>query len=198
MTDEILPPEAKDLTPEENLSTIVYQFICLNEEFTKKQFLAAAQLGEMKVLLRQFEEQINTYKNLDLKFRETLTTHIDSSIAAGAKNIGHEMGESAAQTIRSVTRSLEESVLNTTTTLVQSTEIATFLSWKFTLGVIFTAVMTSLLIVWFLIPKPTLPLSDVQIERLRIGDTTLQVMQYYTKKEKDRWRAIADKINAER
>lgn len=58
--------------------------------------------------------------------------------------------------------------------------------WKIILASVASSILTSLLIVWLLMPKPTLPLSELQLARYELGKTFSDVFNGLPK-EKQEW-----------
>jgi hypothetical protein len=55
----------------------------------------------------------------------------------------------------------------------------------------FTTIVTCLLLVWLIIPKPTLPLTNSQIMNLHSGQLTNKVWPKLSKKEQQHWLDLA-------
>lgn len=67
-------------------------------------------------------------------------------------------------------------------------------SWKIMAAVVIGSILSSLFSAWLMLPKPTLPLTDDQINYLQTGQTLMQMWPKLTKKEKDRLKAVSDEV----
>jgi hypothetical protein len=67
--------------------------------------------------------------------------------------------------------------------------------WKIIGTAVLSSVITGLLSIWLLIPKPVLPLTSEQIGYLQQGQMLVQMWPKLTKKEQDRLQAVSYKIS---
>jgi hypothetical protein len=68
------------------------------------------------------------------------------------------------------------------------------MQWKIIGATAITSIVASLLIVWCLMPKPVLPLSNNQIKYLTSGMMMEFVWPKLSKKEQQHWQTLADQV----
>jgi membrane protein YqaA with SNARE-associated domain len=67
-------------------------------------------------------------------------------------------------------------------------------SWKIIVVAMIGSVLSSLLSVWFVLPKPTLSLTSEQMTYLQEGQMLMQIWPKLTKKEKDRLKSVSYEV----
>lgn len=122
----------------------------------------------------QLEESI---KNATAKIEKTIGEKIVEVSTEKTKYITDEL-KSAARNAQSVLEQYKREVINT--------------HWKI-IGISFLAtIVTCFLIVWFLMPKPTLPLTEQQINNMYAGQLLKLAWPKLTKKEQDHLNVITN------
>lgn len=182
----------QELTMEDRLKAIAYQFIALYERWSEDRQLAAKQGADTAELVKLFTEQVKNFKTLEPNVREQIRVSIQNAISSSAKTIGEEIGKEANRATENTVRQLANATEKTEQTLrhYQSEVITT--QWK-VIGIsVFTTIVTCLLLVWLLIPKPTLPLTDAQVKDLYSGQAMDAVWPQLSKQEQQHWLALAN------
>jgi hypothetical protein len=157
------------LTMEDRLEAIAYQFVVLYERWSEDRQLASKQGADTAELVRLFTEQVENFKELEPNVRYRLVTSIQSEISKSSERIGEEVGKGAIHATEKIIKELSYVTEKTANTLAQyKAEIITT-PWKVISATVLTTMMTSLLLVWMLIPKPTLPLTNEQLKFLNDG-----------------------------
>jgi len=67
-------------------------------------------------------------------------------------------------------------------------------TWKIFTAAVLSGILSSLLMTWILMPKPTLPLTAEQVAYLQEGQMLVQMWPKLTKKEKDRLKAVSYEV----
>lgn len=182
----------QELTMEDRLKAIAYQFIALYERWSEDRQLAAKQGADTAELVKLFTEQVKNFKTLEPNVREQIRVSIQNAISSSAKTIGEEIGKEANRATENTVRQLANATEKTEQTLrhYQSEVITT--QWK-VIGIsVFTTIVTCLLLVWLLIPKPTLPLTDAQVKDLYSGQAMDAVWPQLSKQEQQHWLELAN------
>lgn len=157
------------LTQEERLKAVAYQLMSLYDRLSEERLAFLNQQADMKTLVTQLTEQIKTLeaerKHLEVRVRESV--HTATHIAA--EKIAEKVTQESTRTTANLITKLEETVRTAQVRFTTYEREITMGQWKGLLMTIGTAIATSLLLVWLLLPKPTLPLSDAQITNLYQG-----------------------------
>jgi len=102
--------------------------------------------------------------------------------------------EKSSQSITQAANKIEQNCQSMTAITEKFHQEKWKISWKLFASAIFTGIITSLLMAWILIPKPTLPLTAEQLTYLQQGQMLVQMWPKLTKLEKDRLRAISNEV----
>lgn len=145
--------------------------------------------------ISQFERQIGVFENLESQVRQKVIDSIHNVAVNVGKTIGEEARKASLRATESIVHELSQSVYSAKSVLRDyQTEVITT-QWKIIgIGAIVT-ILTCFLIFKLLMPSPMLPLSDKQIEYLHSGEMMELVWPKLSKKDKEHWEKLADKIN---
>lgn len=172
------------------LEEVMHQFLLLSERFAEERQLLNKQTVELTKVLTRLSLQVEKLGEADRHLRDQVESSIKSASNHLADRAMKEMGGSLHQ----VTGQLAEKVQSATRTLMQyENEVVTF-GWKWIGTMVFTAILTSLLLVWFLMPRPTLPLTQQQLSDLNQGEITRLIWPKLSSKEKQHWQQLVNEI----
>ncbi len=156
-------------SPTEKLASICYQFINLYEYWSADRKDIAAEVKRAAELINKFKKQIDQFDALGDKLHKETTRHIESAVVRAVDIIRKDLHAEAFKTIEPVAQRLlvclneAERVLKNQQSYFHKKQTQTIVA------VIFSTVLVSLAIVWLLIPRPTLPLTQDQIKEINIG-----------------------------
>jgi hypothetical protein len=184
----------QELTMEDRLKAIAYQFISLYERWSEDRQLAAQQGVDTAKLVNLFTEQVKNFKTLEPTVRQHLVVSIQNTTSSVAKKIGEEIGKEASRVTEQVAHQLAQVSEKTKRTLTQYEGEIIATQWKVISISVFTTIVTCLLLVWLLIPKPTFPLNNKQIKYLNSGMMMELVWPKLSKKEQQHWLELANQI----
>ena len=180
------------LTEEERLKAIAYQFIALYERWSEDRQVAAKQGADIAEFVKLFSEQVQSFKTLETEVRQAIITSIQQASTHVAKTVAEETSKEATRATEKLTQQLAHAVRDAEANLkVYQQEVIAW-QWKVIGITMVTTLATCLLLVWLLIPKPTLPLSNEQIKYLNNGVLMEIVWPKLSKKEKDELMKLAD------
>jgi len=183
-----------DLSGEDRLKAIVYQFVALYERWSEDRQAFVQQNFDAAELVRIFTQQVKNFEELEPTVREHLTLSIRNATVNATREISEKIGkEATSATEKSAQRLMQVTdVAERTLRHYQSEIIAS--QWKIILISVVTAITCSLLVVWLLVkilmPAPILPLSNKQIEYLNSGMMMEKVWPKLSKKEQEQWREL--------
>jgi hypothetical protein len=193
MIDEQTSDEVtfQEFAMEKRLKAIAFQFVKLYERWSEDRQAAAAQGADMTELVRLFTEQVESFRELEPEVRKHLAASIHNATLSAAEKIGSVIGKEATYATEQIARELLDVTRRTEQTLTRYETEIIMTQWK-VIGIgAFTTIVTCLLLVWLLIPRPTLPLTSSQIMNLRSGQLTNKVWPKLSKKEQQHWLDLA-------
>ena len=182
----------QEMTQEERLTAIAYQFVQLYERWSEDRQVAAKQGADIAEFVKLFAEQVENFEALETNVRKTLITSIQGAMTQSAKAVGDEIRRAANQTLEEVNQRLLMTVGRAEKAIDDTQRHAQSISWFAVMGLLVLPIITSLLIVWLLVPKPTLPLTNGQLNLLSNGYRLNQVWDKLSKKEQDHLLKLSD------
>jgi hypothetical protein len=136
---------------------------------------------------------VESFKELEPKVRQSIAAN-QNTISSAAEKIGEIVGKEASHATEQIARQLAEATQKTERALAQYEGEIIATQWK-VIGIsVFTTIITCLLLVWLLIPKPTLPLTKRQIDTLYNGQLLNLMWPKLSKEEQKRWRQLASEV----
>ncbi len=184
-----MSPESSEttLTLEDRLKAIAYQFVALYERWSEDRQVAAKQGAETAELVALLKQQVMAFGQLEPAVR----ARISQSIHQAASESIQAVREGVAQQTRdAVSQSAERLIVSVQTaerTLMGYQQVTRHHHWQVIGVAVASTITTSLLLVWLLIPRPTLPLSAEQVSALQIGSMVEQAWPDLSRKEQRRW-----------
>jgi len=177
---------AMSLTSEEQLEAILFQFVNLYERWSEDRQLLMKYAMSTTDLLKVFKEEVSSFQASEEQVREAIikSIHVASTNAVGA--LANEVGKKALDAVNSVTNKLKNSV-DSAEKILQEYQHSIKRSQRKIIGISFlTTIVTSLLVVWLLIPRPTLPLTDEQMDVMHMGYAFNAIYDKLSKEDQDR------------
>jgi hypothetical protein len=176
----------------ERLESILVQFINFYELWAEDQKLAVQHGADIKKLIKEFSGHVADFKLLEEKVRKDIHESIHTQAKNMATYVGRSLGDAAIKEVEPTVKKLREVAYDASDRLSHYQADHKLSSWK-TIGMTaFSSIVVSLLIVWGLMPKPTLPLTGEQIKLLQSGQLMARVWPKLSKKEQQHWQALAD------
>ena len=181
------PEVLSEMTMEDRLKSIAYQFVKLYERWSEDRQEAAKQRADLEELIEALGEYIQNFKELEPKARQQWAASMQKALADTAEHVGTLLSKEAVRVVEETSQHLDRVVHRATETLSSYQEEVVKTQWK-VIGVsALTTIATSLLVVWLLIPKPTLPLSNQQISYLNRVLMFEQIWPKLSKFDKEHW-----------
>ena len=183
-----------ELSLDDRLKAIAYQFVKLYERWSEDRQVAAKQGAELAELVTQFTQQVDKFMQLEGQVRQQLANTIQTTTQETVKTLSGVISREARQAIDKTAFSLDAKVHHATQVLSAYKDEVINTQWKVIVTTVITTVATCLLAVWLLIPAPTLPLTETQVKELYGGQMMNQVWPKLTKKERRHWLALRHQI----
>jgi hypothetical protein len=182
---------ATTTTTEKATQAILYKFLTLHDRMMEERVELAKQTAQLTKTMEDFAAHIAHFETIDARVQKSLSTHIQ----VAAKQVGTSLGEEASNAaIRNVEHALNDfrrGVEQNTHFLETARQEAQF-SMVRTVGIAIAAgLLTGLLSIWLLIPKPTLPFTPEQFAVYEIGITMNKAWPKMTKAEKEKMYKLA-------
>jgi hypothetical protein len=159
--------EVSQLSVEERIKALLFQYLKLYERwaedrqaFNKNMAVHEEMLKDFSEKINEFEKQTNHFEQLEPQVRQALADSVKKAATAMVDNINTHVGQSVTSFVDKTTQELNYKMkefyglLKNYQSEMQTSQIKTIL---ITIG---TAIASSLLIAWLLIPKPYMPLSS--------------------------------------
>lgn len=158
------------LTSEEHLESILFQFVNLYERWSEDRQVTAKQSADLAKFVKVFAQQVNEFATLEEKVREDIHASMRTEAKNMAVYLGETIGEAARKQIEPTIKQLDEACDEARSNLMGYYLQVSSAKWM-TIGVtVVTTILTSLLIVKCLMPVPTSPLTNQQIDTYRAGE----------------------------
>lgn len=180
------------LTQEDRLKAVLYQFIKLYERWSEDRQVSAKQGADMAELAADFSAQVKLFKSLEPKVRQKIITSIETASANIANTVAEAVGKEAAKAAEETVKKLKQSVEQAQYVLNRYEKELVTSHWKVIAVSALVTVLTCLLLVRFLIPEPTLPLTNLQVQMLSNGLEMDKVWPKLSKEEQDHWQSLSD------
>lgn len=188
MTKTNQPPQAvqqeESLTPEEHLEAVLFQFVNLYERWSEDRQVTAKQSADLAKFVKEFAQQVNKFSALEEKVRDDIHTSMRTEAENIAFYLGGTIGEAARKQIAPTIKKLEEASDEARGNLVSYYSELSSYKWM-TIGVtVLTTIITSLLIVKFLMPTPVMPLTAQQIDTYGAGEVFQSILPKLSTRQK--------------
>lgn len=172
------------LTSEEQLEAILFQFITLYERIAEDRQVTAKQGYDIAKLVKEFSQNVAQFSSLEERVRKDIHTCIKNESNNMTTDIGKTLAKSAFSEVEPVISKLR-SATNDGNTLLRAyySEMRTT-HWKIILAAVVSSILTSLLIVWFLMPKLTLSLSSDDRAYMTTGYEIMTIWKKLSKAER--------------
>ena len=183
--------QEETLTPEEHLEAILFQFVNLYERWSEDRQVTAKQSADLAKFVKEFAQQANQFASLEEKVRNDIHTSIRREAENTAVYFSQTIGESAKKEIEPTVRKLRDAVDDSESVLSRYQSSMSWESWKMVAVSVVSSVFLALLIVFFCMPKPIIPLTDQQVEYLKFGESMRYVWPKLSKSEQEHIKKLA-------
>lgn len=180
------------MTQEDHLKAILYQFIKLHDRWAEERQTAAKQGADMAELLTQFTEQVKGFKELEPHVRKQIAASVQKAVSDVTQEVSDGVFKAGTYATEQIARDLQVTVSNAQKALQTYQAEVKIAQWK-TIGIAaLTTIATCLLLVKFLIPEPSLALTDQQVNDLHGGQAMRVMWPTLSKEEQQHWLELID------
>lgn len=182
------------LSTTDRIEAVLYQYVNLYERWSEDRQAAAKQSAEITKLIQTFTEQVQKFKTLEQHVKHEIKESIRNAAVSIEKHIGEEIVKVAADKTSVASEQLQSSARQAALMLDTYKREVIATRWHAVLISSFTTIITCLLLVWLIIPSPTLPLTNQQINILNEGRLLQLIWPKLTDEEQKHWKQIADEV----
>ncbi len=185
--------ENNSLNTDDRLKGIAYQFLKLYERWAEDRQVFNKNMAAFEEILKIFINQIKEFEKLEGRANNQILISAEKAAKHVCAEIGTMVGNSITREVDSSTIELKKSV-NETILLLKNyqTEVKSGLFWGIS-ATIASSILTSLFLVWLLIPAPKLPLTDDQLNTYYNGHFFGEFWPKLSKKEQKQLTDLANK-----
>lgn len=185
--------ENAPLSQEEQLESLLFQFVNLYERWSEDRQVAAKQGSDLAKVLKAFSDEIERFSDIREDVKRTLISLLSSHTDRVSKHLEGALLKALEKGSDSALTRLKEASFKAESLLTDYHDSLKISRWKM-MGVSFlSSVIASLLIVKLLIPAPTLPLTEQQITSMAMGRLTNKIFYQLSEEEQRHWLNVAEK-----
>jgi hypothetical protein len=162
-------PAINVLTQEEHLESILFQFVTLYERWSKDRKVAAKQGADIEKFIKTFAAEVDRFSKLEDATIAKLKKGLEQATESIATMLPNTVAHAVNRAMDDSAGKIKESVRQAEQMLVEYQSSLNWSHWKTIAVTALSSIATSLLIVWWLMPAPTLPLTDQQIKTYQAG-----------------------------
>ena len=184
----------RQLSIEEHQQALLFQFVTLYERWSEDRQVAAKQGYDLTKKLEQFSEEVRRFSRIEEAVIGKLRQSLHETVVDLSEKVGGATAEALNNTLGSSVARMDGAAKAVETILAGHQEIR-WLSQVKTLGLnVLCSLVVSGFVVWFFMPKPTLPLTKHDMNTYRVGEK-FSLLWSTLPKEKKQWilSAIKDK-----
>lgn len=184
--------ENNSLNTDDRLKGIAYQFLKLYERWAEDRQVFNKNMAAFEEMLKIFINQIKEFEKLESRANNQILISAEKAAKHVCAEIGTMVGNSITREVDSSTIELKKSV-NEAISLLKNyqAEGKSGLFWGIS-AIIASSILTSLFLVWLLIPAPKLPLTDDQLNTYYNGHFFGEFWPKLSKKEQKQLTDLAN------
>lgn len=184
--DVVLPEEQQKLTTEERMDALFYQFVKLYERWAEDRQVAAKQGFDIAKLVEIFTAEVDKFASIE----DAVISKLRKSLHETVLNLAEEVKIATTETINTTlelsAKKMHASALVVEKILAENKKAR----WLSTVKIIAVSTFCSLVIssslMWHFMPKPTLPLTQRDINIYMLGKRFVNLWPTLSK-EKQEW-----------
>lgn len=188
-----------EMSQEDRLKAVLYQFITLYERWAEDRQLAAKQGADIAESIKLFRSQVQNFKFLGAEVRQEINDSIEQAATSATKEITQQISKIATHQVDASTKNLQKAVEVATHQLGGHQQQIDHWFYGWIAGVFGAAVIVAVLVAHWMIPVPYLPLTGQQLQTYEHGRLFEALWPKLSKKEQNRLMSLAkakDKENA--
>lgn len=180
-------------TNADHLEAILFRFVSLYERWSEERQVAEKHSADLSKFVKGFSQQVNQFSMLEEKVRSDIHASVRQEAEHTAIYFSKTIGETAKKEVEPAIQKLNTAVDNSEHVLNKYQSSLRFMNWEMVVVSVFSSLLLSVCLFVFLLPKPTVPLTDLQLQELQIGHELMNIWPKLTKAEKDKLKRLIDK-----
>jgi chromatin segregation and condensation protein Rec8/ScpA/Scc1 (kleisin family) len=185
-SNNTLPEAQAALTPEEQLESILYQFIALYERWSEDRQVASKQGAEVAQLVKAFSAEVVRFSGMEKEVVVALRQALSKTVAAMGETFQGVVSQAVDQALDHSASKLRESVSHAERLLARYQAVVSWGRWKFMALMVATSVLTSVVVVELLMPRPVAILDEHGLATYELGKS-FGALWPMLSKEKQAW-----------
>ena len=170
MTNHLQNVEQEEsLAPEEQLEAILFQFVNLYERWSEDRQKAAKQGADIEKFIKQFASEVDRFSAIENAVIEKLKKSLSDTTVTISSMVYDAVSHSVDRSLDNSARKIRESADYAENVFSAYKSSLNLSHWKLVAITALSSITVSLLIVWWLMPKPTIPLTDAQLTAYHNG-----------------------------
>lgn len=174
--EQVSNEDISKLTPEQRLKSLLFQYSKLysrwsedREEFNKGMAEQEEVLKKFGLKINQLAQQISNFEQLESQVRQNLSESVRRAAGSMVDNINENIGSSVTSSVNATAKELNYKLKDFYQALGSCKEEMQISQIKTFLVMMGASIVSSLLIVWLLVPKPIMPLSGDNMQTYSAG-----------------------------
>ena len=157
------------LAPKENLESILFKFITLYECWLEECQVMEKQGDDIEKFVKEFSSAVHQFSKMEDDVVRQLQKGLDQVTGGIAEKVRGAVSQAVNQSIDDSGRRMRDAAIQAEHIISRYQSLLSWSHFKFFVVTVFSSIAASLLIVWWLMPTPTLPLTDSQIATYQNG-----------------------------
>ena len=184
----------RPLSSEDHQQALLFQFVSLYERWSEDRQVAAKQAYDLTKQLEQFREEVGRFSRIEEAVIGKLKQSLHETVVDLSEKVGGATAEALNVTLGSSVKRIDGAAKAVETILAGHQEIRWLSQFKTLVLNVLCSLVVSGFVVWFFMPKPTLPLTKHDMNIYRMGEQ-FSLLWARLPKEKKQWilSAIKDK-----
>lgn len=191
-------PTQPNLSAEDRLLGVLYQFIKLHECWSKDRQVFADQIQQLEEAIQNLSGQVNAFSQLESAIQQQVQGSIRNAGTQIAQVVKQETHLLMTEAIYGQVNRLAQVVREGESLLQHYYSQTRWQKWKVLGGSLVVALGVGVLVSWLLMPNPILPLTDSQQIALTNGYVYNAVWPKLPEEDKEDWNRIEKKMITKR
>ena len=186
--DRVMLGEKKEraLSSEDHQQALLFQFVTLYERWSEDRQVAAKQVYDLTRQLEQFSEEVRRFSRIEEAVIGKLKQSLHETVVDLSEKVGGATTEALNSTLGSSVKRMDGAAKAVETILAGHQELRWLSQVKTLVLNVLCSLMVSSFVMWFFMPKPTLPLTKYDMNTYMLGEKFSKLWPTLSK-EKQEW-----------
>ena len=161
--------QEKSLTPDEHLKELLFQYVSLYESWSEDRKVTAKQGEDIEKFVNEFATEVDRFSTIEDAVIAKLKKSLDQTTASISERVHVSVSHAVDSSLDGSARKIKDAAQYAQNIFSEYQSSLNWSHWKLIALTVLSSIVTSLLIVWWVMPKPILPLTDTQIATYQHG-----------------------------